>query len=101
MVPLPLIETKPLVTVVPTDATVSVSPLGAVALESDLNQLPGIVTVGLFARRAADRIVFDDAALRERAPPGGERRAVFGDDGGVKGLGRRRRGQRHGQDADG
>ena len=30
-----------------------------VALESELNQIPGVVTVGLFARRAADVVVVD------------------------------------------
>jgi ribose 5-phosphate isomerase A len=30
-----------------------------VALERDLNQIPGIVTVGLFARRAADVVIVD------------------------------------------
>ena len=30
-----------------------------VALESDFNQIPGVVTVGLFARRAADLVIVD------------------------------------------
>jgi len=34
-----------------------------VALESDLNQLPGIVTVGLFARRPADVVLVGDRAM--------------------------------------
>jgi ribose 5-phosphate isomerase A len=34
-----------------------------VALESDLNQLPGIVTVGLFARRAADVVLVGDKVM--------------------------------------
>jgi ribose 5-phosphate isomerase A len=32
------------------------------ALESDLNQIPGIVTVGLFARRPADVLLIGSAA---------------------------------------
>jgi len=35
-----------------------------VALERDLNQIPGVVTVGLFARRPAD-VVIVDGAVRE------------------------------------
>ncbi|MCW8808274.1 MAG: ribose-5-phosphate isomerase RpiA [Rhodanobacter sp.] len=34
-----------------------------VALESELNQLPGIVTVGLFARRPADVVLVGDQVL--------------------------------------
>lgn len=34
-----------------------------VALESELNQLPGIVSVGLFARRAADVVLVGDREL--------------------------------------
>ncbi len=34
-----------------------------VALESDLNQLPGIVTVGLFARRPADVVLIGDREM--------------------------------------
>ena len=34
-----------------------------VAVESDLNQLPGIVTVGLFARRPADVVLMGDRTL--------------------------------------
>jgi ribose 5-phosphate isomerase A len=34
-----------------------------VALENDLNQLPGIVTVGLFARRAADVVLVGDKVI--------------------------------------
>ena len=30
-----------------------------VALENDLNQIPGVVTVGLFARRPADKVIVD------------------------------------------
>lgn len=30
-----------------------------VALENDLNQIPGIVTVGLFAKRPADKVIVD------------------------------------------
>jgi ribose 5-phosphate isomerase A len=35
-----------------------------VALESDLNQIAGVVTVGLFARRPADVVIVGDAVLR-------------------------------------
>jgi ribose 5-phosphate isomerase A len=35
-----------------------------VALESDLNQIAGVVTVGLFARRPADVVIVGDAILR-------------------------------------
>ena len=35
-----------------------------VALESDLNQIAGVVTVGLFARRPADMVIVGDAVLR-------------------------------------
>ena len=34
-----------------------------VALESDLNQIPGVVTVGLFARRAANVVLVGDKLL--------------------------------------
>jgi ribose 5-phosphate isomerase A len=34
-----------------------------VALESDLNQIPGIVTVGLFARRPADVVLIGDKVM--------------------------------------
>ncbi|WP_114238956.1 ribose-5-phosphate isomerase RpiA [Dyella sp. C9] len=34
-----------------------------VALENDLNQIPGIVSVGLFARRAADVVLVGDKVL--------------------------------------
>ena len=37
-----------------------------VALERELNQIPGVVTVGLFARRAAD-VVIVDGVLRQNA----------------------------------
>jgi len=36
------------------------------ALESELNQIPGIVTVGLFARRPADVLLIGDAASVRR-----------------------------------
>lgn len=35
-----------------------------VALESDLNQIAGVVTVGLFARRPADVVIVGDAVLQ-------------------------------------
>jgi len=35
-----------------------------VGLESDLNQIAGVVTVGLFARRPADVVIVGDAVLR-------------------------------------
>jgi len=35
-----------------------------VALESDLNQIAGVVTVGLFARRPADLVIVGDTMLR-------------------------------------
>jgi ribose 5-phosphate isomerase A len=38
-----------------------------VAMEAELEQLTGVVTVGLFARRAADRVIVDGVL---RAPPG-------------------------------
>jgi ribose 5-phosphate isomerase A len=34
-----------------------------VALESDLNQIPGVVTVGLFARRPADVVLIGDKVM--------------------------------------
>ncbi|MGC1547812.1 MAG: ribose-5-phosphate isomerase A, partial [Rhodanobacter sp.] len=34
-----------------------------VALENELNQLPGIVSVGLFARRPADVVLVGDKEL--------------------------------------
>jgi ribose 5-phosphate isomerase A len=34
-----------------------------VALESDLNQIPGVVTVGLFARRPADVVLIGDQVM--------------------------------------
>ena len=34
-----------------------------VALENDLNQIPGVVTVGLFARRAADVVLVGDKVM--------------------------------------
>ena len=34
-----------------------------VALESDLNQIPGVVTVGLFARRPADVVLVGDSVM--------------------------------------
>jgi ribose 5-phosphate isomerase A len=36
-----------------------------VALESDLNQIPGVVTVGLFARRPADVVIVDGVVRAE------------------------------------
>jgi ribose 5-phosphate isomerase A len=37
--------------------------LDPVALESELNQIPGVVTVGLFARRGADVVICDGRTL--------------------------------------
>ena len=37
-----------------------------VALERDLNQIPGVVTVGLFARRPADVVIVDGAVREDR-----------------------------------
>jgi ribose 5-phosphate isomerase A len=37
-----------------------------VAMESELNQIPGVVTVGLFARRAADVVVVDGVVRPNR-----------------------------------
>jgi len=34
-----------------------------VALEKDLNQIPGVVTVGLFAQRAADVVLIGDREM--------------------------------------
>jgi ribose 5-phosphate isomerase A len=34
-----------------------------VALEGDLNQIPGIITVGLFARRPADVVLIGDKLM--------------------------------------
>ena len=39
-----------------------------VALEAELEQLTGVVTVGLFARRAADKVIVD--GVLRAAPPG-------------------------------
>ena len=43
-----------------------------VALETTLNQIPGVVTVGLFARRGADVILLGtEGGVRTMTPSGG------------------------------